>query len=34
MNTNESQKVISLVTDLFYIITEMIDSKQYVTFVL
>ena len=31
MNTDESQKVISLVTDLFYTITEMIDSKQYVT---
>lgn len=31
MNANESQKVISLVTDLFYTITEMIDSKQYVT---
>jgi hypothetical protein len=31
MNTDESQKVISLVTDLFYTITEMIDGKQYVT---
>ena len=31
MNTDESQKVTSLVTDLFYTITEMIDSKQYVT---